>query len=156
MQWVLLAVIAAALLYLSRYYPKIAFSVLGVLVVASIVIVFSTTDQARMKRSSLPAEDIVIENPVITGSYAGGFRFNARMVNQNPSLELKESVVSITMLDCVDEQESSCQVIGQREQRILVRIPPGQARDISRTLSFGNAKPAHSLRWKYQITETRN
>ena len=156
MQWALLAVIAAALLYLSRYYPKIAFSVLGVLVIASIAIVFSTTDQARMKRSSLPAEDIVIENPVVTGSYAGGYRFNARMVNNNPSLELKESVVSITMLDCVDDQESSCQVIGQREQRILISIPPGQARDVSRTISFGNAQPANTLRWQYQVTETRN
>lgn len=156
MQWVLLAVIVAALLYLSRYRPKIAFSVLGVLVVASIAIILGTTDLAKVNRSKLQPEDIVIENPVITGSYAGGFRINARLLNNNTDYELKESAISITMLDCEDESQTNCQVLGQQEQRILVRIPPGQARDISRTLSFGSARPAKFLAWEFKVTKTRN
>ena len=156
MQWVFLAVIVAALLYLSRYYPRIAFSVLGVLIIASVAIVFSTSDLAIVNRSKLPVEDITIENAVITGSYAGGYRFSARLVNTNEHIELKETAISITMLDCEDESKTSCQVIGQREQRILVRIPPGQARDVSRTLSFGSARPANTLAWQYKVTDTRN
>ena len=35
MQWVLLVVMVVALLYLSRFYPKVAFSVLGTLVLAA-------------------------------------------------------------------------------------------------------------------------
>ena len=156
MQWVLLAVIVAALLYLSRYQPKIAFSVLGVLVVASVAIILSTTDVAKVNRSKLQPGDIVIENPVITGSYAGGFRFSARLVNSNEDFELKESAISITMLDCEDESQANCQVIGQQEERILVRIPPGQARDISRTLTFGSARPSKTLAWQFKVTNTRN
>ena len=155
MQWILLLLIVAALLYLSRYYPRVAFGVLGVLVVGVLAFVLVTDDLALRKRSGLPADAIVIENTVVSGSYAGGFRFNARLVNHHPSLELKESVIGVTMLDCPGDSDDNCQVIGQQDRRVLVRIPPGQARDVGWTESFGNARPVHRLAWRYRIMETR-
>lgn len=161
MQWVLLAVIVAALLYLSRFYPKVAFTVLGVLAIGAAVIVFTTTDVAQLKRSRLPVEDIKIENPIITPAYGDGFRFNARLINTHESVTLKEATVSITMLDCVADANNAvdgdgCQVIGQEKKRIIVKIPPGQVRDVSQTLSFYSAKPRGTLRWRIKITETRS
>ena len=160
MQWVLLIVMVGALLFLSRFYPKVAFSILGALVIAAAVIVFTTTDIAQLNRSKLPVEDIRIENPVITPSYGGGFRLNARLVNSNPSTLLKESVISITMLDCdpaaQSETDDSCQVIGQTDERINKKVPAGQARDISQTLSFDLSRPKGTLRWKIIVTETRS
>lgn len=159
MQWVLLAVIVAALLYMSRYYPKIAFGVLGVLVIGAAVIVFTTKDAAQLNRSKLPVEYIKIENPVFTPAYGDGFRFNARLVNTHQSVALKETTVSITMLDCPEEAGDSadgCQVIGQEDRRIIVKIPPSQSRDVSQTLSFGSALPRGNVRWQIKITETRS
>ncbi len=159
MQWALLAVIVAALLFMSRFYPKVAFSVLGVLVIGATVIIFSTTDIADVNRSKLPVADIQIENPVMTPAYGGGFRFNARLVNTHQSTTLKESTASITMLDCPEgsgDIDDNCQVIGQQDERIIMRIPPGQARDVSRTLSFDSAKPKGTVRWQITITETRS
>jgi hypothetical protein len=159
MQWALLAIIVVALLYMSRFYPRVAFGVLGVLVIGTAIIVFSTTDVADINRSKLPISDVEIENPVMTSAYGGGFRFNARLLNTHQSTTLKESTVSITMLDCPQDSgadDDNCQVIGQQDQRIIVKIPPGQARDVSRTLKFDSAKPRGNIRWKIIVTETRS
>ncbi len=159
MQWVLLVVMVVALLYLSRFYPKVAFSVLGTLVLAAAVIVFTTTDVAQMRRARLPVDNIKVENSVVVPAYGNSFRFNARLVNTHESVTLKEATISITMLDCVSEagvSDDDCQVIGQRDEDIIIKIPPRQVRDVSRTLSFNSAKPRGNLCWRIKITQTRS
>ena len=161
MQWVLLAVIVGAILYLSRFYPKIAFSVLGALVLGVAVIVFTTTDVAQLKRARLAVEYIKVENSIIRPAYGGSFRFNARLINTHESITLKETTISITMLDCAEEADdatdgAACQVIGQEDERIIMQIPPGQVRDIAQTLVFGSAKLRGTLRWRIKITGTRS
>lgn len=155
MQWLLLGVVVIALLYMSTRYPKTAFSILGALGIAAAVIVFSTREDALRARQKLPVDDIKIENAVITPAYGGSYQFNARFVNTHPSIRLKEFVVSITMLDCQGESDT-CAVIGQADERITAKIPPGQARDISRNLFFSSADPTGTIRWQYKITRTRS
>jgi len=162
MQWFLLGVVVVALLFMSSRYPRTAFSILGALALAAAVIVFSTHDDAQRGRHKLPVGDIGIENAVITPAYGGGYQLNARLLNTNPEIQLKEAVVSITMLDCPaqvgdgGDDGDGCAVIGQADERINIQIPAGQARDISRTVSFSGANPAGQLRWRFQITETRS
>ena len=159
MQWILLAVLVAALLFLSRYFPKIAFSLLGALVVGAIAIVMSTTDMGDLTRSGVPPDSIKIESPVLTESYAGSYRFNGRFLNTHESRLVRETTLSITMLDCpasaTPDNTDSCVTIGQQEKRINQEIPAGQARDVSASLSFDGAKPAGELRWEIKITLTR-
>ena len=164
MQWFLLGVVVIALLYMSTHYPKTAFGILGALGLGAAVIVFSTQDNALRGRSRLPVGDIQIENAVMLPAYGGSYQFNARLLNAHASILLKESVVSITMLDCRgqdddapdDMPDDGCAVIGQTDERFDTKIPPGQARDISRNLFFSAAKPSGTVRWQYQITETRS
>ncbi|MGR3914827.1 MAG: hypothetical protein OD918_10015 [Gammaproteobacteria bacterium] len=164
MQWLLLGVIAAALLFMSSRYPKAAFAVLGALGLAAAVIVFIGQDAALLSRQQLPAADIRIENAVITPAYGDSYQFNARLTNTHASILLKESALSVTMLDCApgpddfagDLADESCTVIGQAEVRINLKIPAGQSRDISKNVFFNNARPGGAVRWKYQIIETRN
>lgn len=156
MQFILLFIIVIALLYLSRYFPKVAFTILGLLVLGAGVIVLTTTDVAQNSRSRLPLENIEIENPVMTPSYRGGYRFNARLTNHHDKTELLESNISITLLDCADDSENSCKVIGQSDERINIRIPPKQTRDVERTISFDSVKPLGDLRWRFEITSTRS
>ena len=156
MQWLLLGVVVIALLWMSTHYPKTAFSMLGALGLAAAVIVFSTREDALWERLKLPVEDIKIENVVMTPAYGGSYQFNARLTNTHPSILLKELVVSITMLDCRGETDDTCAVLGQVDERINAKIPPGQARDISRNLFFSSADPNGTIRWQYKITETRS
>jgi len=143
-----------ALLFLARYSPKIAYSILGVLVIGAIAIVLTTSDLGQRNRSKLYAEDIEIENQVMTLTYAGSYRFNARLINNNQDIAAKELAISITMLDC--ETHDNCNVIGQREELVILRIPSGQARDLSRTVSFDSAEANKELRWEYKVTQVKN
>ncbi len=171
MQWILLAVVAIALLALSTRYPKTAFGILGALTLAAVVIVFTTHDEAALGRQKLPVADVDISNAVMTPAYGGSHQLYARLANKNPSRTLREVTISITMLDCpgdvagqVDDQLShmasspsaaSCVVIGQAAERFNVQIPPRQSRDISRNLFF-RAAATGTLRWQYRITATRS
>ncbi len=159
MQWVLLAVLVAALLFLSRYFPKIAFVTIGLLVIAAVAIVVSTTEMGDIRRSRVAPDLVKIENPVLKKAYAGSFKFNGRLINTHESRAVRESTLSVTMLDCPENSASGdnalCTVIGQQDKRINQKIPPGQARDVSASLVFDAAKPVGVLRWDIKITETR-
>lgn len=161
MQFILLGVVVVALLFMSSRYPRTAFSILGALALAAAVYVFSTQDDGQLGRHKLPVGDIFIENAVITPAYGGGYQLNARLINANRDILLKEAVVSITMLDCptadaADAGDDNCAVIGQADKRVNIQIPAGQARDISRPVSFTGARPAGALKWRFKITETRS
>ncbi len=156
MQWILLLVIVASLFYMSRYFPKTAFSVLGAMVIGAGVTVLTTTEMAQFNRGKIANQDIQVENPILTPTYAGGYRFNARLFNANQTHSLRELVISITMLDCVSDEPESCRVIGQEDERINVGIPPGQARDVARTLSFDDVAATGILKWEFKVTSTRS
>lgn len=162
MQWLLLGIVAVALVFLSIYHPKTAFSMLFALGLAVLAAVYLTFDDGVLSRTKLPTEAVAIENAVVAESYGGSFQFNARLVNRHQSVLLKGVVVSITMLDCPAQHDDDggddgeCAVIGQRDAEINAKIPPGQARDISRNLAFDAAKPQGELRWRFLITRTRS
>ncbi|MYB34791.1 MAG: hypothetical protein F4X92_06650 [Gammaproteobacteria bacterium] len=156
MQWILLVVIIAGLLYLSRFYPKTGFSLLGLLVVCAIFIIITTSERGENVRAKLPIEDIIIENPVMTPGYRDGYTLSARLINQNDSATLRDSAISITMFDCLASDRSSCTVIGQEEERINLVIPPGQSRDLSRYVSFETVSPKGTVEWEFKVTQTRS
>lgn len=167
MQWILLGVLGLALLALSSYYPKVAASILVALAVAAALVVFTTREEGSWRRAQLPAQDIQIENAVMLPGYADSYQFSARLVNAHQSISLKEAVVSITMLDCASQltegedsigiDSTDCTVLGQTEKRFTVQIPPQQARNISRNISFESARFARgTVRWQYRVLQTRS
>jgi len=156
MQWILLVIIVAGLLYLSRFYPKTGFSILGVLVLGAIFIIITSSERGENARAKLPTDDIIIENPVMTLGYREGYTLSARLINQNDSSTLRDSAISITMFDCLTSDRSSCTVIGQEEERINLVIPPGQSRDLSRYVSFEAVSPKGNIEWEFKVTQTRS
>lgn len=155
MQWVLLAVIVVALLYMARFYPKVAFSILGLLAIGAATIVLTTTDVGFANRSKISNSEVKVENPVIAEAYGNSYRLNARLINTNKDRTLRDATISVTMLDCSNETDNNCQVIGQEDEHINIKIPPGQARDFSQSLSFGTAEAKGTLRWEIKIINTR-
>ncbi len=156
MQWILLIVIVAGLLYLSRFYPKTGFGILGALAIGAVIIIISSSERGENVRAKLPTGDIIIENPVMTPGYREGYTLSARLINQNDSTTLRDSAISITMLDCTASDRSSCTVIGQEEERINLVIPPGQSRDLSRYVSFESVVPKGTIEWEFKVTQTRS
>ncbi len=156
MQWVLLGIIVVLLLLMSTRYPKAAFGTLGVLLLSVAILVYITRDDGSLRLQKLSPASVHIENVVVVPAYGGGYQFNARLVNSHPSVLLKESAISITLLDCADETQDNCQVIGQTDERVTLHIPAGQVRDISLALHFDTAEPKGHARWQYRISGTRS
>lgn len=160
MQWLLLGVIVAALLLMSTRFPKTAFAILGVLGAAAAAVIFSTRDDAAFSRAQLPPQSVRIENAVVTPAYGNSYQFSARLVNTHDSILMKEASLSVTLLDCPAhagaEDDANCTIIGQRDLRVNIQIPAGQARDISENVFFHDASPAGNARWRYRVTATRS
>ena len=153
MQWALLAVIVVALFLLSGRYPRVAFTILGVLVVAAISVILLTEDDASLKKAQIAPSDISVASIVGNPAYGGGYRLTGRIKNDHESAELKEVVLSIVMQDCVD---SDCATVGQTSERVNIRVPPGQARDFSVTVYLGETDISGSIAWSLDVTDTRS
>ncbi|MEM7194493.1 MAG: hypothetical protein AAF402_06055 [Pseudomonadota bacterium] len=162
MQWALLGVIVIGLIAISGRYPKIAFSTLGALVIGALLMIYFTEDRADISRGKINPEEVIIENPVLTPAYGGSYQFAARLINQNTTALLKEVNISVTMLDCdsdtsaTDSSFADCPVIGQSDLRLNVRVPAGQARDVSQNVFFENAQPKGAVEWRFQVNKTRS
>ena len=153
MQWALLAVIVVALFLMSGRYPRLAFSILGVLVVAAIAVILFTEDDASLRKEQIAPTDVSIESVVGQPAYGGGYRLTGRITNGHQSAELKAVMLSIVMQDCV---ENDCAAVGQADERLNLRVPNGQSRDFSVTVYLGEADISGSIRWSIDVTDTRS
>jgi hypothetical protein len=85
------------------------------------------------------------------GDYAS--KLTGRVKN-NSKYTVFEVRASIRALDC--DQNEKCEVIGEEEQDIVPVVPPGQVRDVDKSIYFsGNTKPRGKFQWNYRITEVR-
>jgi hypothetical protein len=153
MQWALLAVIIIALFLLSGRYPKVAFGILGALVIAAVAIILLTEDDASLNKAKIGPGDVMVENIAGIPAYGGGYRLTGRIKNNHESAELKEVMLSIMMEDCMD---SGCEVVGQTNERVNLRVPADQARDFSVTVYLGETSISGSIRWSFDVIETRS
>jgi hypothetical protein len=156
MQWALLAVVILGLFLISGRYPKTAFSILGALVLAAATYVLLSEDKFGLKELKIPTENIAIENTAVVPAYANSYRISGRIANQDQSIALKEVSLKIEQLDCKTGAASDCQIVGQALERLIMAIPPGQARDFSVTVHFGVPKISGNIDWRFTITNTKS
>ena len=156
MQWALLAVVIIGLFMISGRYPKAAFSILGVLVVAAVAYVLWSMDKTGLKKPQIPPQSLVIENTAVVPSYANSYRITGRVANNHDSVALKETTMKIEQLDCKKDDAADCRIVGQALERLVLTIPPGQARDFSLTVHFGAPAISGNIDWHFEITSTKN
>ena len=156
MQWALLAVIIVGLFLISGRYPKLAFSVLGVIVFAAAVFVFMTTDEAKLARMKVSAENVEVSNAAVVPAYGGSYRLTGQLTNNHESAELKSTVLSVVMLDCKGATRTECQIVGQTQERINLRVPAGQTRNFGANVYIGEPLISGSVQWEFEVTNTRS
>ncbi len=156
MQWALLAVIVVSLFLLSGRYPKVAFSVLGVLVFSAAAYLLHSSDQGGFQRKQIPISALYVDNMAVVPAYADSFRVTGRLVNDHAGASLKEATLKIMMLDCASADAEDCQIVGQVNERLTLSIPPGQARDFSTTVHFGFPSISGRTDWQFEITDSRS
>ncbi len=153
MQWALLAIIVIALFLLSGRHPKWAFGLFGALVVTISALLFFSQEDAETSRGQIDPEDVTVENIVSLPAYGGSYRLAGRIQNHHSHAALKEVVLSIIMQDC---EASGCLTVGQTDEQVNLRVPPGQARDFSITVYLGEADISGTIGWNITVTTTRS
>jgi hypothetical protein len=58
----------------------------------------------------------------------------------------------LTMRDCTGPAD--CEVVGESEEFIFTKVPPGQARDLDESVHFSKlGQPRGKRQWDYRILE---
>jgi len=152
MQWVILAFTVFGLLLLATRYPKIAFGILGALILfIGVLLMLNTSDK---KIASSRAAELEMTNTKMTPGYADSYNFSGRISNNSES-HIREITIQVTLKDCADDDDGSCPVIGEEIARLPVAIPAGQARDFEENVYLGPSKPKQEARWSFLILDAQ-
>ena len=153
MQWVMLALIVIGLIALAGPYPRIAFGLLGGLLLIGGSFIWYSADKDPDRQDLDPAK-MAIENISVVEAYAGSHRLTGRLVNRHETAAVRETLISVDMLNC-KQANVDCLVVGQDTESIIERIPPGQARDFETTVYLGEPAISGIIDWRVRVTEVR-
>ena len=158
MHWVITsAIVCVALITLSYYSPKIAFSLLGGLGVLLIALYYLNLDESESERFPISRSDILLTNTSTSKSYADSWDYSGRLAN-NSDKNVTDVEIRIKLLDCPKTAQytsGDCIVIGDGVDFVAINIPTRQARDFRDNISFRNAKPNGKPMWEFELVGVR-
>ncbi len=157
MHWVLLGIIAVALLFASARYPKFAFGTLAALLGLGIALYFLSLDEVRQGQQRITVDQVLLSHVEMTRGYAGSYNFSGRLTNQSADHALREVEIRVVMSDCPPQAADAadeCVIIGETVKRIAREVPPGQARDFRESVFFSAAHPKGDVRWQHAVIAT--
>jgi len=152
MQFIALIVIIICLIAIAyRDLRTGLISLAGILLAAGLFYYFSPSDALRHKNKQLLSE-VELSQTKISRGYADGFVLDLRISNNNREQILQNFTIQSSLSDCNADQ-SQCLVIGEENNVVKLRVPPGQARDTQINLRTKQLNPIQGTAvWKHQIT----
>ncbi|XXK22085.1 hypothetical protein ACMAY5_12880 [Arenicellales bacterium nBUS_48] len=152
MHWIVLGIIALALIITASSYPRLAFGLLAAFLGVGILLVQVIPGERESAQNIVDASQVEISNVEVVGAYAGSFDLSARVFNHSLISSLSELTLKISLDDCSDESESDqhCQALGSSTVQVAVNIPANEARDFQVNLSFPSAMVRGSARWRVE------
>ena len=110
-------------------------------------------DNARKREAAkhLVAPTSLAFEDMRLGSQYGDFRLTGRVRNTS-QYTITAVTVKLSISDC--DSSGHCDVVGDKEQEVYLRIPPGQVRDLDETLFMDNGtKIRNTMQWDYTIPD---
>jgi hypothetical protein len=149
MHWLIIAAVIFLLLVLISRQPKLGIPLAVVLVAYAGVMIYVGEGEVSRGRNLIPPEDLEMHFVTYEPSYGSSWRFSARITNDTEHTLLAMQVRSV-LFDCVprpDGADEACHVIGEASAQVDVQVPPGQSRDIQRTINVGHSRPRGRAQW---------
>ena len=151
MHWIVLGIIALALIITASSYPRLAFGLLAAFLGIGILLVQVIPGERESAQNMIDASHVEISQVSVVDAYAGSFDLSARVFNRALASSLSELTLRISLDDCVDPgengQDQHCQSLGSSTVQVAVNIPANEARDFQVNLSFPSAIVRGSARW---------
>ncbi|MCA1404597.1 hypothetical protein I6F26_10660 [Ensifer sp. IC3342] len=167
MLWLIVLLVAVAIVYLAARYSRFrnrAELVLTIAVALGLTVAFVIwlsergNQQAPAPEPSRPAglatEDIALESMTFERNQSERSYRVRGTVRNSSALALEYFRLTVTLEDCPD---GACEPIGDDTALILVRVPGGQSRSFETflTFPFREGEPPTAPKWTYEVSEVR-
>ena len=156
MHWILFAIIAVLLIAMAGRSPRLAFSLLAILIAIGVAL-YQLVEEEQGSIGSFPVEDVSIRDVRMKSYYADGFKVSGTIDNQSETHDVTELELRFTILDCVKKQDDpdqeNCTEIRQLSRSVRVHIPFGESAGFDTTLQPGDLKLAGERRWKFKVVD---
>jgi len=107
----------------------------------------------KVSESRIPAKEVELADMQLTDKARGVKILSGRIRNHSSSYTLAEVQIRVSIQDCIKDH---CEVINQTQITLEPQIPPGQARDVSESISFpSEVAPRGTPRLQYAVIATR-
>lgn len=154
MHWVLLAILAIVLIASASRFPKLAFSLLAVLVAVAAGLYYIDEPPSEGLPEHLDPAQVTVHNVTMVPYYAGGFKADGEVTNQSADYDLTGLTIRFSVEDCVDiDVDDSCKPVSQTEQRVLVHVPPGATRTFEQPVAPRRTAVEGKRRWKFKVVD---
>ncbi len=155
MHWLLLAVLALVLIASASRFPKLAFSLLAVLVAVAAGLYYTSDPPSEGLPERLEPSQVVVGNVTMVPYYAGGFKASGEITNQSEHYDLTDLVIRFSVHDCpdIDTPDEECELLSQVEERIRVHVPPGATRPFEQPVSPRHSEVEGKRRWKFKVVD---
>ncbi|HCX87339.1 MAG TPA: hypothetical protein DG761_04900, partial [Gammaproteobacteria bacterium] len=154
MHWVLIGIIALALVVTAARYPRLAFGILAVLIAGAVLMLQLIPGEKERESVRMSASDVYLSMVRIVPAYAGSFDLSGRLENRSADAELSEATLQVQLRDCHSDSErtaGNCPVLGVATPQIALIVPPGQARDFSVSITFPRVQVRGTADWQYTV-----
>lgn len=155
MQWILLGAVIIALLLMASRSPKIAISLLVLLIIFWTAFYYYTKNVVKIDQDLADQGKVSVSGFKLTPGYRDSYNLSARLNNHTTTHTITEVRLRISLEDCPKNDQTkgpSCIVVGNIDEIISIIIPPRQARDITRNPYFGAVQLQGKPHWTYKIT----
>jgi len=156
MHWFVLGIIGLTLVVSASRYPRLAFSLLVVLLVVAVITFQLNSPNDERSDSLISDSEVELSQVTMTSGYAGSYDMKGILRNDSLISSIVEVVVQIEMLDCPAQGKTdrvSCKGLGLATARITKDVPPGQNRVFNTNLSFPESQVSGYITWDYQVSK---
>lgn len=154
MHWLLLGIIALALIVAAGRFPRTAFGLFVALLAGAILMLQLNSGEKERGSALISPGDVLISRVQFKPGYAGSFDLSGRLTNQASDAQIVEVVLEVQLRDChpPDQGEArDCQVLGTESPRLVLAVPPGEVRDFMVNLSFPRTQSRGEIDWTYRV-----
>ena len=158
MHWILLGVIALALVVTAVRSPRLAFAILVVLIGGAVLMLQLIPGERERESARMSVSDVQLLMAHVIPAYAGGFDLRGRLENRSDDAELSEATIEVQLRDCHNDSDraaGNCPVLGVATPQIALIVPPRQARDFSVSITFPRVQVRGEADWQYIVRGVR-
>lgn len=150
----LVLIVVLILLVKSRGFRKVAgIAVAGIVVVTLVGFVIYYYMEQKAK-SLIPITEVELSDLLLKPGSLG--KLTGRVKNHSQRYTLRAIGLRIKVKDCTDKNGVlQCDVIGEAEETVSLRIPPGQVRDFKESFYLGSTTAKGQLKWEFSVLHTR-